>query len=473
MQQAMVYLRTSARLLQIALFAVITMLAMQLVGALTVPAHSTLSSGFGWANAKDKEDEPPPEKTRKTQAISAKVYEKLAKAQEAAEAKDYNGAIKILDSLRRSQGDKLKGYDAASVWNVYGFIYYSQEKFKDAIGAYQQVVNQEDIPEALELGTKYTLAQLQFVVENYPAAVTAMNEWFKVANNPGPDPYVLLGQAYYQTKDYDNALKSVEKGMAVARDRDLKAKEHWYLLLRVLYYEKNDYKKTAAVLEELVKRWPKREYWVQLAGMYGELKREKDQLLSMEAAYVQGMLTREGELLNMAYLFLGNEMPYKAAKVVEKGIEAEQIKANSKNLELLGNSWRQAQHVKESITALEGAAKTSDSGELYSRLSAVYLDNEDFAKSVKAANKGFKKGGVKRKDNLWVIKGMAEFNLDRLKSAKSSFRNAGKDKRSKKLAAQWDSFLGKEQKRREQLAKDLEDLKRVKAKLAKFKEEKA
>ncbi len=466
MQQAISYLRISATFLQIALLAVVTTGVMQLVGALIVPAHTALGPGFGWVVAADDKDKPPPEKTRKTQAISAKVYEKLAKAQEAAEAKDYNGAIKILDSLRKSKGDKLKGYDAASVWNVYGFIYYSKEQYKDAIGAYQKVIAQEDIPEALDLGTKYTLAQLQFVVENYPAAVTALNEWFKVANNPGADPYVLLGQAYYQTKEYDKALASVEKGMAVARKRDKKPKEHWYLLLRVLYYEKNDYKKTAQVLEELVQRWPKREYWVQLAGMYGELKRETDQLTTMETAYVQGMLTREGELLNMAYLFLGNEMPYKAANVVDKGIKEEQIKATSKNLELLGNSWRQAQHVKESIVALEGAAKTSDSGELYSRLASVYLDNEDFAKSVAAANKGFKKGGIKRKDNLWVIKGMAEFNLDRLKSAKQSFRNAGTDKRSKKLAGQWATYLGKEQKRREQLAKDLEDLKRVKAKLA-------
>ena len=472
MQQAMVYLRTSAKLTRLALFAVMTTVTMQLVGALAVPSQSTLGSGFGWASAAD-DDEPPPEKTKKTQAISAKVYEKLAQAQEEAEAKNYEDARKTLDSLRRSRGDKLKGYDAASVWNVYGFIYYSEEKYKDAIASYEKVVAQEDIPDALEQGTKYTIAQLQFVVEDYPAAVTALQEWFKVANNPGPDPYILLGQAFYQTKDYDNALASVEKGMAVARERETKPKEHWYLLLRVLYYEKNDYKKTAEVLETLVKGWPKREYWVQLAGMYGELKREEDQLLAMEAAYVQDMLTREGELLNMAYLFLGSEMPYKAAKVVEKGIAAKQIKPTSKNLELLGNSWRQAQNVKQSISALEQAARKSDSGELYSRLAAVYLDNEDFAKSVAAANKALQKGGVKRTDNLWVIKGMSEFNLDRLKSAKESFRNAGKDKRSKKLSMQWVEYVGKEQDRRDQLAKDLEDLERVKAKLAKLKEAQA
>ncbi|MFK7733008.1 MAG: tetratricopeptide repeat protein [Pseudomonadales bacterium] len=414
-------------------------------------------SPLGVAVAQDEEK--PPEKTRKTQAISAKVYEKLAKAQEAAEAKQYNQAISILDALRRSQGEKLKGYDAASVWNVYGFIYYSQEQYRKAIGAYKKVVEQGEIPEALEVGTKYTIAQLYFVVEDYPAAIRAMNTWFKVANNPGPDPYILLGQAYYQTKDYNRALQQVERGMATARKREIAPKEHWYLLLRVLYYEKNNYAKTTETLEQLVRRWPKREYWVQLAGMYGELKKEKKQLVTMEAAYVQDMLQREGELLNMAYLFLGNDMPYKAARVVEKGLKEEKIKPTTKNYELLGNAWRQAQETKKAIPALEKAASRSDKGEIYARLAGVYLDNEEYNKSIRAARDAINKGGVKRRDNVFMIKGMAEFNSDKLNAALGSFRKCAEDKRSKSVCNQWYGFVQKDQKRRQQLAEDLKALK--------------
>lgn len=427
----------------------------------------TDSVNLGRANA--QEGEKPPEKTKKTQAISAKVYEKLAKAQELAEAKQYNEAIKVLDGLRGSRGDKLKGFDAASVWNVYGYVYYSKEQYRKAIDSYKRVIAEKDIPDALGIATRYTLAQLNFVIEDYPAAVRALKDWFTVAQNPGPDPYILLAQAYYQTKDYTRALSSVEKGMAVAKKRGKPAKEHWYLLLRVLYYEKTNYKKTAEVLEHLVRGWPKREYWVQLAGMYGELKKDKKQLVTMETAYVQNMLTREGELLNMAYLFLGNDMPYKAAQVVAKGLKEKKIKATSKNYELLGNSYHQSQESKKAIPAYVSAAKLSDKGEIYSRLAGVYLDNEEYDKSVDAAKKAFAKGGVKRRDNLWVVQGMAEFNRGRLSSAQKSFRNAGKDKRSKKLSQQWLNYLAKEIKRRDQLAEDLKALKATKARLAKAK----
>lgn len=433
--------------------------------AMAVLPVATQSLNVGVAFA--QEGEKPPEKTRKTQAISAKVYEKLAKAQEAAEAKQYDEAISILDALRRSRGDKLQGYDAASVWNVYGFIYYSKEQYRKAIDSYKKVVAQQDIPDALNIATRYTLAQLNFVIEDYPAAVRALKDWFKVSTNPGPDPYILLGQAYYQTKDYRNALASVEKGMAVAKERGKPAKEHWYLLLRVLYYEKNDYKKTAEVLEQLVRTWPKREYWVQLAGMYGELKKDKQQMIVMETAYVQNMLTREGELLNMAYLFLANDMPYKAAKVVSKALKEGKMKETSKTWELLGNAYHQAQESKKAIPAYESAAKLAEKGEIYSRLAGVYLDSEQYGKSIEAANKAFAKGGVKRRDNLWIVKGMAEFNSGKLNSAQKSFRNARKDKRSEKVAAQWLNYLSKEIKRKEQLAKDLKALEETKKALAK------
>lgn len=443
------------------------------VSPLSIPRIILLAFAVFWAlslvavlpqpllgKALAQDEEKPPEKTRKTQAISAKVYEKLAKAQEAAEAKQYNQAISILDGLRRSQKDKLKGYDAASVWNVYGFIYYSKEQYRKAIDAYKQVISQEgEIPEALEVGTKYTIAQLYFVVEDYQNAIRAMRDWFKVANNPGPDPYVLLGQAYYQVKDFDNALRQVEQGMAVASKREIAPKEHWYLLLRVLYYEKNNYQKTAEVLEQLVRRWPKREYWVQLAGMYGELKKEKQQMVTMETAYVQNMLQREGELLNMAYLFLGQDMPYKAATVVAKGLEEKKIKATSKNYELLGNAWRQAQETKKAIPALESAAKLSEKGEIYARLAGVYLDNEEYSKSITAARNAVNKGGVKRLDNVWMVRGMAEFNSDKLSAAMGSFRKCAKDKRSEKVCQQWLSYVSKDQKRRQKLAEDLRALK--------------
>ena len=145
--------------------------------------------------------------TRRTPALRNKVYEKLAEAQEAAEAKDYNTAAKILDGMIASGGKKaLNSYELANVYNLYAFIYYSREDYAKALQAYENVVKQADIPLAMEVNTKFTIAQLYFVQEQWQKGINALLEWFKVTETPNANAYVLLSQGYYQIKDYDKAI---------------------------------------------------------------------------------------------------------------------------------------------------------------------------------------------------------------------------------------------------------------------------
>jgi tetratricopeptide (TPR) repeat protein len=185
--------------------------------------------------------------------------------------------------------------------------------------------------------------------------------------------------------------------------------------------------------------------------MHSELKSESKQLAAMETAYVQGMLTNEKELVNMAYLFLANEVPYKAAKVLDKGIKQKLIEPTSKNLELLGNSWRSAQEVKKAIPEMAKAAAKSDKGDLWARLCNIYLDNDEFQNAIDSCNKGLKKGGVKREDTANLVMGMAYFNLKQYDSARKAFTQAAKDKRSKGYADQWIKFMDKELERQKSL----------------------
>ncbi|MBK7518877.1 MAG: tetratricopeptide repeat protein [Gammaproteobacteria bacterium] len=314
---------------------------------------------------------------------------------------------------------------------------------------------QPELPEAMEIGTRYSLAQLYFVIEDWQRAASMLKSWFKVAPNPAPDAHVLLAQANYQLKAYDEALRNIEAGMAEARRRGQEPKENWYLLMRVLYYEKGDIQKTTDILEILARKWPKKDYFVQLAGMYGELKNEKAQLGAMETAYLSGWVTGERELVNMAYLYLGSDLPYKAAQVLDKGVEGKQIKATAKNLELLGIAYRQARENKRAIPYLERAAKVSDDGEMWARLANIQLDEDDNAKAVDAARKSLSMGGGRRPDNTRVVLGMALYNMGKLDAAKNAFMEARSDERSAKIAAQWLKFLDTEIEREAQLAKEV------------------
>lgn len=390
--------------------------------------------------------------TRRTPALRNKVYEKLAEAQTAAEAKDFNTAAKVLDGMIAGGGKKaLNSYELANVYNLYAFIYYSREDYANALKSYEKVVAQADIPLAMEVNTKFTIAQLYFVQEQWQKGINALLAWFKVTESPNANAYVLLSQGYYQVKDYDKALFNVEKAISMYKAKDKLPKEQWYNLARFLYFEKDDVNKTVDVLEELLKYYPKKQYWVQVSHMYGEQKKESEQLAAMETAYVQGMLDKGTEQVTMAYLYLNAEVPYKAAKVMDKGLKNESIDGKSKNWEITGSAWRQAQEIDKAIPAMEQAAAKSDQGELYTRLGNVYLDGDQFKKAITAINKGLSRGGVKRPDTARLVLGMAYFNNKQYDKAREAFVAAGRDERSEKYASQWIQYMDSELARQKSL----------------------
>lgn len=401
-----------------------------------------------------EEKKKPAQKTKRTQAISNKLFEKLQKVQELVEEKKYGDAQGMLDDMKG--GSKpLNDAEMSNVLTMEAFIYYTLENYPKALEAYRQITLLELANEGSKLQAQYSMSQLYFVTEQYKKGVEALLVWFKKKEDSGSPPgaaaHVLLSQGYYQMKEFGLALKHVNIAVDDYKAKGKVPKENWYSLQRFLYYEKNNYKKVVEILDELLTHYPKKSYWLQLSAMHAELKDEKRQLYAMDTAYVQGMLEKEGELVNMAYLYLANDVPYKAAKVLDKGIKDELVEPTSKNLELLGNSWRAAQEIKKAIPEMAKAAGKSAKGDLWARLGNIYLDNDEYKKSVNAIKAGLKKGGVKRKDTAYLVMGMAHYNLKQYDSARKSFKKAEDDDRSRKYARQWMRFMDKELERQRRL----------------------
>lgn len=413
--------------------------------------ENPLGQVYAQSGEKQKEQE-----TRRTPALRNKVYEKLASAQEFAEAKNYTEALAVLDDMRDTQGKKaLNSYELANLYNLYAFIHYSNEDYRKALDAYRNVVKQENIPLAMEINVRYTIAQLYFVMEDWPEGIRQLKEWFKVADNPSAQAYVLLGQGYFQTKQYTEALNNIETAVRIFKEKDKVPKEQWYSLLRFLHYEKGNIATVVDILNELLVHYPKKQYWVLLSHMYGELKQEGNQLAAMEAAYDQGMLDKSSELINMTYIYMGQDVPFKAAQVLDKAIKGDLVEQTSKNLEILGSAWRQAQEVDKSLPVMERAAAKSDKGELFARLCSIYIDSDQYSKAIDACQKGLNMGGVKRPDNTNLLLGMAAFNVKKYTLARKAFNNARKDKRSRKFADSWLKYMKSELERQKKLAEGL------------------
>jgi tetratricopeptide (TPR) repeat protein len=389
-----------------------------------------------------------------TEAMSEEVYKKLGEAQkQVEELNDFEKGLSILDKLNKKK--RLNNTEQVQVWSLYAFIYYSMEDYPKAIEAYETTLSVENVPDAVRKNVLFSLSQLNFQQENWQKGIDALLEWLKTAENVGPYPYVSLSQAYYQLKEYQKAIPPIHKAMEIAKEMGKPLEENWFLLLRVYYYELKDTPKVIETIETLVKKFPKKDYWVQLAGMYGEQEQEKKQLSTLEVAYMQGYLDKERELLNLGLLLLQAEVPYKGAKIIEKGLADGVIKSTEKNWNILSQAWSLAQEDRKAIPPLKKVAELSATGEPYIRLAQIYADLGEWENAVDAVKKGVEKGKLERPDHANLLLGQAYFSLDRLDEAEEVFILTAADQRSGQVAQRWITYIGSEKTRRADLEKAL------------------
>ena len=421
-----------------------------------VVVDRALDAGFiGNASAQEPKKE---RETRKTPALRNNIYEKLAEAQVFAEAKQYVEAQEVLDDMldATSKKSKLNGYELANVYNTYAYLRYAVEDYEGALNYYQKVIDQRpDIPVALEVGTLYTVAQLYFLQEKWERGIDTLIQWMSLSETPSTNAYVLLANGYFQLKDYDRSLENIQIAIQREEAAGKLPKEQWYNLARFIHFDRSNYAEALDILEILIMYYPKKQYWVQASHLYGEEKDDARQLAILEASYEQNLLDRSQDIVLLSQLYLNAEVPFPAARVLEKGFADEVVETESKNYELAGVAWRQAQEVAKSLPMLEAAASKSEKGELYARLGNVYLDVDKNKDAVDALLKGLDKGGVKRPDQARLALGMAYFNLGDFSAARRAFREARKDERAKSYADQWLKYISSEERRLEELAKDI------------------
>ena len=433
-------------------------------------------------------------KYKKARALQSKTAKKMAKVYEALEevdemgepAPDMETALSILTELKSNFGN-MKSYDRSVVWNALGYAYYATADIKDpsdsnkkderteeekqselkisyapAINAYRQVLAEPESTIPIRTAALYTLAQLSLVTGDFEKGIETLLQWMDEVETVTAQAWGLLGTAYYQVGNYEKVISSNEKAIQLAEEEGYKPKENWYNMLAAAigelkkdFGEKNALLRQVEIYEILVNLYPKKIYFIQLGGTYGQLGREKDYMITLKAAHAKDFLNKEGEYLALAQLLLLNQNPYWAAQVLVSGqkkliINVDEktkeeklvpvVKDTEKNLKLLADSWRMAQEIDKAIPVLEQAAKISKDGKAFVLLGNLYLSEDKLDSAVDAIKKGLEKGKIKKVSQVYLTLGQAYFELQEFEMARKQFRVAARDK-DKKVKTQANNWL--------------------------------
>jgi hypothetical protein len=384
-------------------------------------------------------------KTKKVPALRNKVYAQLARAQKLADDGKVADGLAALDDIKRKSGS-MNDYEVAMMHNFYGFIYYNQNDLPKAINAFELVVEQNNIPESLKLSTLFSLAQLAMAQNQYSEVVNYLTRWDEINIKPKTDSYyVLKSQALYQDKQFQMSLDNISLAIDLAETDNKIPKENWLVLQRALFYALNQTDKVTIVLEKMVKLYNKPKYWLQLGNMYGELGEEAKQLAILESAKQQGFITKKSDIRNMAQVYLFNGLAFKAAQMMQNGLDTGVVDSNDKNFAFVAESFMQAKEDEQAILFFKKASKISKIGKYDQRLAELYLNNELFEEAADSARLALDKGLAEGESNSYIALGMAQYNLENFDASILAFEQAKEHIKARKLASQWLKFVKREQ----------------------------
>jgi len=383
--------------------------------------------------------------------------------------------VKAKNVLTKMQADSsLTDPDKAQMYYYFAYIDSINDDIKSAKKNYKKFLSIDDADPRLKSNVISMLGQLSYAEESYKTAIDYMEQWIAMETNPSSLGFDIIAASYWQLKDKKKALKFSERALCVAKANKSKPKESTYNLLIALYNENQRIKDMLPLFEELVRFYPKKRYWTQLSGVYGELKQEKKQLSSLEAAHDQRLLDKETEYVSLYQLLMRAEAPLKAARVIQYGIEKEFVKENEKHLKYLAQGWHMAQELDKAEPVYEKAAIKSEEGELYVFLGQIYLATDRYKKAKQALQLGLKKGKLKDPVTVNILLGQVAYELQDFEDATKFFRTAidrlsdikikdkeAREKKQDKLRTQalnWLTYTEKEKKRVEMLQLRIKDL---------------
>ena len=381
-----------------------------------------------------------PTATKELPPIRKWAYKYLETAYAALDQEHYDEAANALDELAEKDR-RLNDHERTVLWQTRAYVYSAKEDYPKALKAFETCLGIGVLPDASLQNVRYNLGQLYMVTGRFDDAIETFETWFAAEPSPTATAHFMLAMAYLQDEQADKAL--VHAREAVAKDTD--PREPHLQLLASLLIDQQQYAEAAPVMETLVATFPKKVYFTQLSAMYSELGKPKRALGTLEIAYVQHLLDESRDLTTLAQLYLFNQVPYKAAKVIEQGIADGVIgEKDAAAWELLGNSWLQAKERTRAMDPLVQAASLGATGDGYVQLGRVQLAEGQWTQARDSMHAALRKGGLKEPASAQLLLGIANMNDARWDEARTAFEAAAADPQTRPLAEQWLSSIERE-----------------------------
>jgi len=370
--------------------------------------------------------------------VSDRVSRQLLYAQKLMDQKKLQETQKRL--IEMLEKNRLHDYEAAVVYQTLGYVYAENNDYKNTIKAFEKSLGYDVLSTKVQQSLRLNLGQLYLSLGDYKKGTSILEQWRlgeqahgKNGKKSDHQIHQLLAIGYYHQQRYKESLPHLEQVI----DNAEQPNKSLYQLAVAIHFELSLYNEAVTLLKRTLKLFPQeKDFWRQLAYVYRELDQATSAVATMSLAYQAGLLNTDDVLL-LARLYLSQQVPYKAAELIQREIENGTVSINAESVFLLARSWQQARELDKAASSYATLSRLQKNGKAKFQQAQVYLAMQQWKSAAIALESALDKGLDSNKGRAYLLLGVARYELNQLDLAKRALKMATKINSVKNQALQW------------------------------------
>jgi len=288
---------------------------------------------------------------------------------------------------------ELNAYERSTIYQMQGSAYYEQNQLGQAQSSWESAINAGGLLPNEADALRVNIAQLMISNGQYSAGAQMLENWGNQGGQLTDAHRELIMQAWIQDENYARSLPYAERWFNSVSPKERKH----YDLLNFLYNNLGQPGKQADIVRQMINRWPEdKSLWDAWASMLANGGREQEAFEVSKMLYLGGALNSEQDLMKVVQYYSFYDMPFQAAQILEKELNAGRISTSPEKLVQLSDLFRQAREYKRALPILERAASQSGQAKNYADWGEALYNEGQCGKAEEAfkqaINKGFDAG---------------------------------------------------------------------------------
>ena len=369
-------------------------------------------------------------------SVSTKTYRELTAIQELmSSGEDQTGNLKSAINRLEILLDNVseESLDEALTLQTLGYALMADEQFEEAIIQLRKSLDTKKLPQNVTFNVGYMVAQLYAALGEFDNAMIFDKDWFAELETPNPNQYIFMANIYAQVKRYQESVPYAETAI---KNSD-KPRETWYQLLTANYFELRRFPDAAKVLLEVIELWPEKTgYWEQLASVYMMMDNPSYALASLKVAFESDLIEKESTIKSLFQLAMIKEIPDHAARLVEKAMSNGILNRNEVYLDLIAQAWVSAREINNAVETYSELSKIVDHGEPLRQMANLQINSSQWQEAENNLQEALSRK-LEKPGETWLLLGIAQSELGKFDSARTSLRKARAYQSVERSASSW------------------------------------